>query len=130
MWTEVNGTSVTLSGSGPITAFVSNNFWHPDFVARLELRTSDYVTELPPDGNFSLLKPIPIEITPESGGRWIARFLVADIAMSGSDPSEAKEALVYNLLDTMELFVSEEANLIPVLQQSLDLLRQYIEVRD
>lgn len=128
MWKYANDTSVTLSGSSlAVTALESNNFWNQELVSKLELRISEYITELP-DENFNLLMPIPIELTPAKSGGWVASFLAANITMSGEDPLDAKRELVYNILDTMELFVSEQDKLIPLLRRSLDILHIYVEV--
>lgn len=89
----------------------------------------DFITTLP-DSNFILLKPIPVHLTLSDWGDWIARFEAANIGMSGSDPEDAKESLAYNILDTMDLFIEEEEELIPKLKRDFDVLRQYIKVRD
>ena len=47
--------------------------------------------------------------------------------MSGSSPEDAVEALKFDVVDTLELYIEEEENLIPQLKQYVNVLRKYIE---
>lgn len=86
-----------------------------------------YITVLP-DATHALLEPIPIQLKPVGNGEWMASFDEANIAMTGDTPEEAKKLLAYNIIDAVQLFHSQEKVLIPDLQQSLMVLRHYIEI--
>ena len=88
-----------------------------------------FITVLP-DDRYTLLQPIPVQIIPTEDGSWIARFELANIGMSGSDPHDAKESLAYDIVDMMDIFTEEEDMLIPKLKRDLDVLRRYIRVRE
>lgn len=93
-------------------------------------RTSNpiFITELPVAG-YTLLKPIPVQIKQADDKVWIARFEEANIGMSGHSLEEAKEALVHDIVNALELFLEEEEKLTPKLKENLDVLKEYIEVR-
>ncbi len=77
-----------------------------------------------PDPAYMLLRPIPICVSRDEDGEWVASFKEANVSMSGSDPDEAKDLLAEDIVNAFALFLAEEKRLSPRLTQDLAILRQ------
>ena len=77
------------------------------------------------DAGYRILKPIPVELKTVEVGDVEASFREANIAMSGTDSSDALQALVADILDTFDVLISEH-NLGPDAATQRRLLRTYI----
>ena len=71
-----------------------------------------------------------VQITRIGAGNFEASFREAKIAISGTDRDDAYQALVAEILDTLDI-LAEERNLIPRATEQLEILRKYIvQVQD
>lgn len=79
----------------------------------------------PGEAGYRILQPIPVEIRRVEVGDVEASFREANIAMSGSDGSDALQALAAEILETFDVLVSEQ-NLGPDAADQRRLLCTYI----
>lgn len=84
----------------------------------------DWIEDLG-EARYRILQPIPLEIKRVGTGNFEASFNEANIAMSGSDSNDAFQALVAEILDTLDLLLSEPS-LGPDAAEQLRILRTYI----
>ena len=77
------------------------------------------------DGVYRVRQPFSIKITRIGAGNFEASFREANIAISGIDRDDAYQALVAEILDTLDT-LAEEPNLIPHAARQLQILREYI----
>ncbi len=77
------------------------------------------------EGVYRVHQPFSIKITRIGVGNFEASFREANIAISGIDRDDAYQALVAEILDTLDTLV-EEPNLIPRAAKQLHILREYI----
>jgi hypothetical protein len=77
------------------------------------------------EGVYRVHQPFSIKITRIGVGNFEASFREANIAISGIDRDDACQALVAEILDTLDTLV-EEPNLIPPAAKQLQILREYI----
>jgi hypothetical protein len=82
------------------------------------------VIEYLEDG-YDVLQPIPYEIDEINAGDFLASFEEANIAIGGSDPGDAYQALLAEILDTFDALVAEP-NLSANAAEQLRILRTYI----
>ena len=93
---------------------------------RQRIRT--YLYELP-DDQYDVLKPVPVLIERDIDVGWAAYFEEAEIGMPGSDPEDAKSALACDIMNALDVYHSEEANLGPIPAKQLEVLRKYIRTK-
>ena len=74
----------------------------------------------------SLKAPILIHLTHVSHREVIATFEEAEIAMSGDDVEDAIQGLLDEILDTLDDFLAERANLGPGPRRQLAVLQEYV----
>ena len=77
------------------------------------------------EGAYRVRQSLPVKITRIGAGNFEASFREANIAISGTDSDDAYQALVAEILDTLDTLV-EEPNLIPRAARQLQILREYI----
>lgn len=77
------------------------------------------------EAGYRVLQPIPVEIRRVRIGDFEASFRAANIAMSGSDRSDAFQALIAEILETFDVLLSEQ-NLGPDAAEQRRLLHTYI----
>lgn len=77
------------------------------------------------EAGYRILQPISVEIKAVGIGDYEAWFRQANIAMSGSDSSDAFQGLVAEILDTFDLLLREKS-LGPDAVEQLQILRTYI----
>lgn len=113
-------------------------YWNTDSLPLIKTSTShqgeQFISSPPcidtlPDPAYTLLQSIPIRLSRDEDGEWVASFKEANISMSGSDPDEAKELLAEDIVSAFALFLAEEGQLSPRLTQDLATLRQYMKER-
>ena len=81
-----------------------------------------------PEEPYEVTTPILVVLT-SVGNEFLASFAEANMAMTGSTPSEAIGNLAADILDTYELYSAEEGNLGPEPKRQLAILRRYIAKR-
>jgi hypothetical protein len=81
-----------------------------------------------PKEPYEITTPILAVLT-SVGNQFLASFIEANIAMTGSTPSEAVGNLAADILDTYELYSAEEDSLGPEPKRQLAVLRRYIAKR-
>ena len=77
------------------------------------------------EGAYRVRQPLPVKITRIGAGNFEASFREANIAISGTDSDDAFQALVAEILDTLDTLVAEP-KLIPRAARQLQILREYI----
>lgn len=77
------------------------------------------------EGVYRVHQPFSIKITRIGVGNFDASFREANIAISGIDLDDACQALVAEILDTLDTLV-EEPNLIPPASKQRQIFREYI----
>lgn len=77
------------------------------------------------EAGYRVLQPIPVEIRRVGIGDFEASFRAANIAMSGSDRSDAFQALMAEILETFDVLLGEQ-NLGPDAAEQRRLLYTYI----
>lgn len=77
------------------------------------------------DAGYQVRQPVPAEIRRLGFGDFEASFREANIAISGSDRNDAFQALVAEILDTLDLLLMEPS-LSPDAAEQLRILRTYI----
>ena len=82
-----------------------------------------------PDQRYELLQPLPFALEKGADGAWTARFVEANISMTGWSIAEARQALVDDVVDAFEIFLEEEETLGPGPKQQLAVLRQYMRAK-
>lgn len=111
-------------------------YWNTDSLPLTKTSTShrgeQFISSPPcidklPSSAYTLIRPIPICLSRNEDGEWIANFKAANISMSGDDPDEAKELLAEDIMSAFALFLAEEKRLSPRLTQDLAVLRQYMK---
>lgn len=85
----------------------------------------DHLTDLGEAG-YHLRQPIPYLIRKLNNGTFEASLDEANIAIGGSDPHDAYQALVAEILDTFDTLIREEGNLGLEAERQLRVLKQYI----
>ena len=80
------------------------------------------------EGVYRVRQPFPIKITRVGAEKFEASFREANIEISGIDRNDACQALIAEILDTLDT-LEEEPNLIPRAAKQLQILHEYI-VRD
>ena len=82
-----------------------------------------------PDDRYELIQSIPVKIERDPEIGWGAWFEEAQIAMPGTDPFDAKQALADSIVDTFEDLCFEEDNLGPYPLNQLRILRYFVRER-
>ena len=79
----------------------------------------------PREAGYRILQSIPVELRRVESGDFEASFQEANIAMSGSDSSDALQALAAEILETFDVLVREQ-NLGPDAAEQRQILRTHI----
>ncbi len=87
-----------------------------------------YINSLP-DDRYELIQSIPVKIERDPEIGWAAWFEEAQIAMPGTDPVDAKQALEDSIVDAFEDLNKEEEDLGPLPLKQLRVLRYYVRER-
>lgn len=77
------------------------------------------------EGRYRVRRPFSVRVTRIGIGNFEASFREGNIAISGTDRDDAYQALVAEILDTLDI-LTEEPNLIPSAVRQLQVLRKYI----
>lgn len=77
------------------------------------------------EGTYRVRRPFSVRVRRIGIGNFEASFREGNIAISGTDPDDAYQALVAEILDTLDI-LTEEPNLIPSAVRQLQVLRKYI----
>jgi len=82
-----------------------------------------------PSHHYKLKRSIPITIDRDAVIGWSACFSKAQIAMPGSDPIDAKQALAESIVDAFGYLNDNEGILGPFPMKQLKILRDYVKER-
>lgn len=91
----------------------------------VEPRITEELIESLPDNTHRLLKPIEVRYERFEWG-YMASFVQANIAISGITKSDAREALIDEILDAFDDWTGDESALGVGPRQQLAVLRNYI----
>lgn len=92
---------------------------------RHEIRSTASITSFPGEA-YIVREPIPVMIERLGESDFLARFVQANLAMSGETEQEAFQNLVAEILDAFDALSQERTNLGPEPVRQLDVLDKYL----
>jgi hypothetical protein len=109
--------------------FVSTVFWPTEIFDLFDLperHTAIEQSDLPLGEPYTVLRPIPVKVVRENETEFLADFSEANLAIGGCNFHDAVQALILEILETLDYLSAHASELGPSPQEQLRVLRSYI----